>query len=244
MNEFKEYYSRENIIKYLCKIRIAYANKRHKKCLLDNLVDPKSHVPTIYDYYDTQIISELNKLLPPRRLWLTNGFNTYKTVREGKSNSCKLKKIDTDDKNRQILYNTIKKHYKLKKTYPYQSVLNNFVDQIQHEIENCIYKINEPDIIPEIKEQNKSKKRYLKRKGCKLECRPISRFWLKDRIVIGITNKFFTELFDSFFEDSSLAFRAKNSSNSEDKNHHLAILRIIKYKKTNVNKTTFVAECD
>ena len=244
MNEFREYYSRENIIKYLCKIRIAYANKRHKKYLLDNLVDKKNHLKIISDAYDTQIISELNCLLPSRRLWLTNGFNTYKSVCDVKSKSIYLKKIDTDEKNKQILYNTIKRHAKSKITYSYQVKLNNFISQIQNEIENCNYKINDPDIVPEIKEVNKSKKKYLIRNGIKLECRPISRFLLKDRIVISIANKFFTDLFDEFFEDTSLAFRAKCRFNNEEKNHHLAVLKILEYKQKNSYNNTFVAECD
>lgn len=108
------------------------------------------------------------------------------------------------------------------------------------------YKIIEPDIIPEIKEQNQSKLKYLKKKGEKLECRPISRFVLKDRIILSLTNKFLTELFDPYFEKSSLAFRSaiKNENGYEVTKHHTAVDRILDYKLQFKERSLFVAECD
>lgn len=65
-----------------------------------------------------------------------------------------------------------------------------------------------------------------------------------DRIVISITNKFLTNLLDKHFEKSSLAFRAKGKDESEEKNHHLAINKIIEFKQKNITTNLFVAECD
>ncbi len=244
MKEFKEYYSREQIIKYLCKIRVSYANKRHKKYLLDKLVDKKNHLYPITTDYDDEINKQLDEILPKRRLWITNGFNTYKHVYDKKNNGKQLKKIETDDKNKQILFNTIRIHSKQKSKYSYLVKLDAFIKGIQTEIETLSLKIEKPDIVPEIKETNKSKKKYLIKKGTELECRPISRFKLKERIVISLTNKYLTELFDEFFEASSLAFRAKDKFYDLEKNHLLAISRIIKYKKEHQNKDIYVAECD
>jgi hypothetical protein len=242
--EFREYYSREAIIKYLCKIRISYSSKRHKKQLLDNLVYKENHLKKLNDSYDNEILNQLNLILPKRRQWLTHNCKTHIKCFNPISGKSELKKIDTDDKNKQILFNTIKRHSKNKLKYPYQFELDRFIAEIQNGITNCKYKISTPNIVPELKETNKSKKKYNISKNLPFDCRPISRFTLMDRIVISITNKYLTVLFDQHFEPSSLAFRAKSKDQTEEKNHHIAINKIIEFKKQNSNVDLFVAECD
>jgi len=242
--EFKDYYDRDSIIKYLCKIRISYSNKRHKRQLLDNLVHKVNHLPKLNDPYDDEIIRQLDLLLPSRRQWLTHNSKRHIKCKNESTGKNELKKIETDDKNRQILYNTIKRHSTNKSKYFYQYELEKFIAEIQSDIDTCSYKITTPDIVPEVKELNKSKKKYLIKKNEKFDCRPISRFILRDRIVISITNKFLTDLLDDHFEKSSLAFRAKIPGEREEKNHHLAISKIIQFKQHNVNTNLFVAECD
>jgi hypothetical protein len=51
-------------------------------------------------------------------------------------------------------------------------------------------------------------------------------------------------LFDDYFEKSSLAFRAIKNTESQDRNHHLAIKEILKYKKLYNDTDLYVAECD
>ncbi|WP_018342206.1 reverse transcriptase domain-containing protein [Cytophaga aurantiaca] len=240
--EFKEYYSRESIIKYLCKIRISYSSKRHKKQLLNNLVHKDNHLKKSNDYYDEEIIKQLNLLLPSRRQWLTHNSKTHIKCKNIVTGKDELKKINTDDKNKQILFHTIKRHEKNKSKYKYQLELDKFISEIENGIDNCSYKITTPNIIPEVKETSKSKIKYNIQKNKKIECRPISRFLLMDRIVISLSNKFLTNLLDNYFEDSALAFRAKK--NEEEKNHHLAINKIIDFKLKNSSVDLFVAECD
>ena len=105
MKEFKDYYSPDQIIKYLCKIRIMYANKRNKKYLLDKLSkqEKKSIIPE--NAYDIEILSQLDMLLPKRRLWVTNGQRTFKVVTNKQTLQKEAKKIDTDEKNQEILFN-------------------------------------------------------------------------------------------------------------------------------------------
>jgi len=242
--EFQDYYSRENVIKYLCKIRVSYSSKRHKKQLLDNLVYKEKQLKKLNDTYDTEIIDQLDLLLPSRRQWLTHNSKRHIKYNNSATGNNELKKLDTDDKNQLILFNTIKRHSKNKIKYPYQLALDKFISEIQSGIYNCNYKISTPNIVPEVKETNKSKKKYYISKNKKFECRPISRFALMDRIVISITNKFLTNLFDSHFEPCSLAFRAKGKEHGEEKNHHLAINKIIEFKQKNITTNLFVAECD
>lgn len=242
--EFKDFYNRENIIKYLCKIRISYSTKRHKKQLLDNLVFKDNHLKKLNDPYDIEIIRQLELLLPSRRQWLTHNSKRHIKFKNPLTGNYELKKIETDDKNKQILYNTIKRHSTNKSKYPYQYELDKFISEIQNGIDNCNYKISTPNIVPEVKETNKSKKKYFILKNKQFECRPISRFTLMDRIVISITNKFLTNLFDNYFDESSLAFRAKGKDEGGEKNHHLAINKIIEFKQKNISCNLFVAECD
>jgi Reverse transcriptase (RNA-dependent DNA polymerase) len=244
MKEFTTYYSADQIIKYLCKIRIMYANKRNKKYLLDKLSKQEKKSNISENAYDMEILYQLDKLLPKRRLWLTNGQRTFKVVKNKQTFQREVKKIDTDEKNREILFNTIRIY--LNKQNPPEFIvnLNNFINEIQTSIETKSYEIEKPDIIPEVKETNLSKKNLELKKSNAFECRPISRFTLKDRIVISLTNKFFTELFDDFFEESALAFRAIKDNDPVRKNHHLAIKKIIQYKNLHKEKELYVAECD
>lgn len=243
MKEFSEYYSRDQIIKYLCKIRIKYANKRNKKYLLNKLTKPENYLKELPNSYDDKIVRQLDELLPKRRLWLSKGQRTFKIVINKETNEKEVLKIDTDEKNREILYNTIKKYLNKKGDFEFVTKLNKFILYIQNSIENETFIFEKPDIVPEIKELNKSKQN-LQLKKHKIECRPISRFLLKDRIVLSLTNKFLTELFDDYFEKSSLAFRATKDNVWRDRNHHLAIKKIIEYKKSHSDNDLFVAECD
>lgn len=244
MKAFKDYYTQDQILKYLCKIRIAYANKRHKKCLLDKLTKPANYLKKIQSNYDDEILQQLGEMLPKRRLWLCGGQRTKKLTRNIVAGTVVIEKIDTDEKNREILYNTIKKHISSNGKFEYVDRLLTFIAEIQEAINEKAYQITSPDIIPEIKETNKSLQKLSLKKSGSIECRPISRFSLKDRIVISLTNKFLTKLFDEFFEDSSLAFRATKSNDVKVKNHHLAVNRIIEYKAKNIDRNLWVAECD
>jgi Reverse transcriptase (RNA-dependent DNA polymerase) len=244
MKEFKEYYSEDQIIKYLCKIRIKYANRRNKKYLLDKLAMPEKIFKQFDSQYDIDILKQLDDLLPKRRLWLKNGQRTYKLVINKQTGKKELKKLDTDTKNQEILYNTIKKYFRSNKPLEFVINLRKFIVEIQTSIDTKTYKISKPDVIPEIKESNRSKKNLQFKNFHALECRPISRFVLRDRIVISLTNKFLTELFDDFFEDSALAFRALKKDAPSPKNHHLAVNKIIAFKNSHIENDVFVAECD
>ena len=246
MKEFKDYYTSEIIIKQICKIRISYARRRNKKILLDNLTTKKFQIKEQENAYDKEIISKLDEILPCRRLWLTNGQRTYKQTldeRTGQSNNIK---INTDDKNREILFNTVQKYRIEQPNLDFIKRLNDFIKDVQDSIEDENYKIDQPDILPEIKEKRKGKLNYDKLKGNKTECRPISRFKLKDRIILSISNKYLTVLFDDYFESCSFAFRAVKEINGfiTPLKHHDAIKEILKYKERNRESIVYVAECD
>jgi hypothetical protein len=248
MRDFKEYYSDDEILKYLCKIRIKYAQKRSKKILLDKLTTKEHYIKPRSTDYDEQILKELNKMLPPRRKWLSKGQRTFMVIKSPGDGTLKRVKLDHDDKNKEILFNTIKKYRRQHPSADFVVKLNLFIKDIRDSVENNTYTIASPDILPEIKERNKSALKNEIFKGPKRanECRPISRFQLKDRIVLSLVNKFFTELFDPYFEDSSLAFRAvkRNEDGVVSLKHHDAVKRIISFRKQYEGQDLYVAECD
>jgi len=246
MKEFKEYYSRDKIIKYLCKIRISYARKRYKINLLDNLTSKEYFIKEIRSEYDENIIKELKNILPSRRMWLTSGQRTHEWVVNNSSGLRSHIKISTDEKNKEILFKTTRKYVREKPNSEFVIKLNEFIKDIQESIENNSYTISEPDILPEVKEKSKYKLDFEKANKINTECRPISRFSLKDRIILSITNKFLTELFDDFFEDSSFAFRAVKEIDGKviPITHHMAIDKIIENKRKYENIDLYVAECD
>lgn len=244
MRAFEEYYTDEKIIKHLCKIRISYARRRNKKHLLDKLTKPESQVENKVSKYDEEILSELSKILPNRRIWLTSGQRTHKwIISKGKKEHLKL---DTDDKNREALYNTIKKYRRDFPTSPFVIELNRFIIDIKNSIESGVYRFSTPDILPEVKERNRNVLKYCTKNNKTIECRPIARFKLKDRIILSLANKFLTDLLDDFFEESSLAFRAVKKVDDEIVaiKHHDAIVKILDNKAKNPQLDFYVAECD
>ena len=70
-------------------------------------------------------------------------------------------------------------------------------------------------------------------------------FSLKDRIILSITNKYLTRLFDNYFEDCSYAFRSKrNRENTKIVNHHDCIADVLEYRKKYSGKDLWMVECD
>jgi hypothetical protein len=98
------------------------------------------------------------------------------------------------------------------------------------------HSVKTPLIFPKLKEK-------LKKEGIN-ECRPICMFNLKDRILLSLTNKFLTQLFDEQFQDSAYAFRAKKNNEGSILSHHDCIKDILEFRNANINRELYVAECD
>lgn len=252
MKNFKIYYSEKQIISLLCKIRVSYAEKRNKIQLLNDLTSKGNHVyfegKIVPNSYDDRMLKQLNEIMPPRRLWVTLNHkelyeNKYNTKYKTKLNLESKKKLNTNDKNKKCLIRTINLYRNKYPEFKFVKKLNDFLADIIFSIENNSFNISPLDIFPEIKQTSKYKFESELRYNGVTECRPISRFELKDRIVLSITNKFFTKLFDGFFEESSLAFRLVESDENK-KNHHTAIKKIIEEKSKYPNQNLFVSECD
>lgn len=233
MNKLDEYITKERIIFYLCRIRAKHAKQRSKKHLVHLLSKNEEYNYHLNSKSNKVKVNEelvvLNSLLPSRRKWIKlNKANRYDNGSQ---------RINSVDYNVKSLMLTIEYY---KKNFPEEQFLINldkFIEDIHFSINDPNYKIDEPTIIPKLKGD---------KDPITNKCRPISLFSLKDRLIISFTNKYFTEVFDSYFYPHSYAFRAVQINDSEKYTltHHDSIQTILDYKKRYKGKRLWVAECD
>jgi len=231
--KFDSYITNDNIVFYICRIRAKYAKQRSKLHLTHILSgSPESNYHLNHEKNQKFIDDELkflSSILPARKKWKTlKKKNRYKTD---------LEKINSIDYNTKSLLITIEYYRKNNPSEPFLLKLEEFIKIVQNSFEDENYIIDTPKIIPQLK----GDKHKIENK-----CRPISLFKLRDRIVISLTNKYFTNIFDKYFYDKSFAFRAVRR-NGLDKNvvtHHDAIQSILDYKKEYTGKRLWVSECD
>ena len=114
--------------------------------------------------------------------------------------------------------------------------LQKFISEIVAISKGGDYEVSKPIIFPKLKDKIKQHDRN--------ECRPICIFSLKDRIVLSLTNKFLTRVFDEQFQDCSYAFRSKRNSQGNVFSHHDCIVNIGNFRSENTESSLFVAECD
>jgi hypothetical protein len=236
MKQFEEFFTDDKIIYYLCKVRAKVAKHRNKKHLLHLLTDNDD-----FNYHSKSMLSEhekefhdlLNSLFPQRSKWVNLG-----EASRNKKIGGVTQKISSVDKNIYALIKTVKYFRSKEPSEPFVKRLNDFILDIQQTILNPSYNISSPIIYPKPKEKKKLHELKADEKNV---CRPIALFGLKDRLILSFTNKFLSKLFDKYFEDCSLAFRAKPMGLV---NHHTAIQHIQDYKAKYKTIPLWVAECD
>lgn len=243
MKEFKSYFTEKEILRQICKIRVKLAKSRSKKHLLHLLtsndqynyhLDSSKEASNKFEQYQLELTQFLVTILPPRKKWVKLGSVSRR--KPGKENEF----LTSNDKNFYSLLKTIKSHSKKELKEQWFINLQKFISEILELSNDDSYIIAEPIIIPKLKDKLKDKLK----KDEKNECRPICIFTLKDRIILSVTNKFLTRLFDCYFQESSYAFRSKKNDSGMILSHHDCVEEILKFRKENINKDLFVAECD
>lgn len=246
MKQFESYFTREAIISYLCKLRSKVAKSRNKKHLIHLLTDSEKfnyHVNDSKKYhdakedtsnefvkYESQFLAELNRILPPRKKWISLGSKS----RISKANN---QPLSSNDRNYYSLIKTIKSYGQKSSKETWLIELDNFILDIQNTVLSGSYKISHPIVFPKLKND-----KTLKGPN---GCRPLSLFALKDRIILSLTNKYLTRLFDNYFRDCSYAFRSKkNKENTKIVNHHDCIKDILEYRKKHQDNALWMVECD
>jgi hypothetical protein len=239
MKSFDQFFNENEILRQICKIRVKLAKSKSKKHLIHLLTsNPKfnyhknlAKIPTNeFEKYQTELVQFLSTILPPRKKWVKLGSNSRR--KPHRANEF----LTSNDKNFYSLLKTIKVHKQKKSTEQWFINLQQYIIEIQTLAVNKEYSISPPIIFPKLKEK-------LKKAG-KNECRPICMFGLKDRIILSITNKFLTRLFDKYFQDSSYAFRSKKNEENKILSHHDCVKKILKYKSEIESDELFVVECD
>ena len=172
----------------------------------------------------------LCSLFPSRKAWKT--VLKDKRMKDGVARS-------TSEKTLLSLLATLRYYEKKDPTPPFLIRLNEFIKEIQDAIHEGNYKISSPRIIPKLKDDKPSQTELN-------ICRPIASFGLKDKIILSITNKYLTDIFDPFFIERSYAFRSKRMI--KDKlmcpTHHEPVEEILEYRKEHKEGSLYVAECD
>jgi hypothetical protein len=239
MKSFAQYFSENDILRQLCKIRVKMAKSKSKKHLLNILTSNVKYnyhlqhkkVPNNeFERYQSELSNFFSTILPPRKKWVKLG---QASRRNPQINS---EFLTSNDKNFYSLLKTIKLHKKNNSQEQWFLNLYVFIKEIQDLSCSELYKVETPLIFPKLKDK-------LKKIG-KNECRPICMFNLKDRLILSATNKFLTQLFDEHFQDSSYAFRSKKNEENKILSHHDCIKDILKFKNKNKGKELYVVECD
>ncbi|GBR75860.1 putative reverse transcriptase [Candidatus Termititenax persephonae] len=211
---FDNYFTRDKIIQLLCKYRAKVAKNRHKKHIRYSL--------STECYIEPK--GEIYQIMPPRRMW-----HKFRFKEDNKEDSVKY--------TRKVIYKTIKytegkfQNNPLKTPPEWFDKLNLFIDDIVSKI-NSDYKLGKPHIYLITKDKTRT------------EYRPLSQYALAEKVIISVTAKYLTEIFDCLFLDCSYAFRLTKSKNdSSGRNHHATIPIIQEYRQNN-GANLWVAECD
>ncbi|OVE73935.1 hypothetical protein BVX94_02350 [bacterium B17] len=213
---YNEYFSEENIVNELIKIRIASARKRHEIEFLNNI---SSLAPNSVE----KIACPATKYLPPRRKWKRPRKQFRQLPNADKTPICR------DKINAAAIRATIvsaKKNNNLDQ-YTWGSNLTTFIQEVRESITGSI-KIENPEIF--LQGKNREKKTY----------RPIAVYRsLKDRIVLSLTARYLREALDDNMLPCVYAFRSKNSYS-----YNKAVADLREHRIKHESQDLYVAECD
>lgn len=236
MTKFEDYFTKKTITAFLCKLRAKQASKRNKKnilCRLSKAAKYNYHKTEAENYteYEKLFYCQLNELLPKRRQWIEPNA-------KGRINKKTKEKYSTADKNASVIAQTISFY---SKKFPEEIFLQNldaFIKDIQHTIFGPEIKIDTPALYPKYKDKDSVPKGKINKP------RPISLYKLKDRIILSLTNRYLTDLFDEYFQPSSFAFRARNKTTNILPTHHDCIKAINAFREKNREGELYAVECD
>ncbi|RZJ51379.1 MAG: hypothetical protein EOO44_14705 [Flavobacterium sp.] len=243
MKQFENYFTENEILRQICKIRVKLAKSKSKKHLLHLLTSNEKfnyHLKSNktprneFEQYQHDLTKFLQTILPPRKKWIKLGEKSRRKPHSEKEF------LTSNDKNFYSLLKTIKVESKKDTKAEWYINLQKFISEILVLSCDNSFTITTPLIFPKLKEKIK---RYPTENEIN-ECRPICIFKLKERIILSITNKFLTNLFDEHFQDSSYAFRSKKNDQNTILSHHDCISDILKFRNANKDINLYIAECD
>lgn len=224
MESFGKYISFWKVADVIVSKRVQLCDKRHKKHQMHLL----SHSLGLGSMSKSE--QQILAMMPPRRSWVSLAQRDRYKVDEGK----RMQRKAAADCNRQCIRWTIKRDLRAGLEPPYLVKLKEFVDKIQHRVQEEDFVLSAPELFPEEKDKD--------------SCRPLCKFEnLEDAVIVILANRYLTELFNGYFYDESLAFRSKRVYHGEKDYvtaHHDAIARMKEYRGRFEGKKLYVSECD
>ena len=225
MESFVEFVTDKRIIECLCRKRASEAGKRH---------DAHHHHALSSDKKIPDVSHIVYSLTPPRRQWIHLGEKGRLTAALGG----RRQTISTEERTYRSVLWTIIRDMENASDAPYLQELKSFIRGLKDRIQDPDYSIETPRTIPILKKR---------KDGAKDEYRPICLFEnLYDAIIIILSNRYLSKLFDGYFYEDSLAFRPKRRFHGKIVTtfHHDAISLITNYLEHNSGRSIYVAECD
>lgn len=222
MIPFEEYFSFNNIVDFLVKQRIKISFQAHQRQYLDKILKLNNKI----EHEDLRF---LQSVLPPRKKWSRSAtFDKRQKLNTAvENNTAAIKnsvyKIHRRFVNKELQFLETPLWYQNLRKYIFEIRIRTFQE------EN--FRIAEPNIIPKEKEKGS------------LTMRPIANFNIDDKLILSLTNKYLTSIFDDLFLDNSTAFRQRIGNRRSPK-HHDTIKEIKDYRLLNIDQPLYVAECD
>ena len=241
MRQYEDYFSEESIIELLCRYRVREADRRHKVVMAHKVT---SHPIVRKKLERAKKPSKLDELLPPRSEWIR--------PRKQKRDECDPKKI-TRLALKARIYAVRRLALAGRADIPvWYWRLREFIHtaQLRALAPSKSEGFTRPIIYGEAKptrsqaERRRRKKRGEKLQPFKRELRPIADYILEDKVIITLTARYLSTIFDCEFCDSSYAFRKKRNASGQVRSHHDAIVRILEFREQHANEQIWVAECD
>lgn len=186
----------------------------------------------VNDLHKIQDIALLGSILPPRKQWSRPNKNSN---RQRYTSSIELNKASIKNRVYIVHKEFVSGKIVFKDAPKWYQNLRYFLFELRLDVlYGTVLRISKPDIFPAKK--NPDVKADTSR-------RPLAKFYLRDKIILSLTNKYLTKIFDEEFLDSSFAFRSKNSWKGGP-TYHDAVNILRQYRTENQDNELYVAECD
>jgi hypothetical protein len=211
---FNDTFSRNNVIRELCKERAKLARKRNDKQFLHRIDENQPAGPVM-----SETDEELENLFPARRKW-----HRYRIRNRGNKSSYDL--------NVEALYRAV---IKLRKTTPEDKWIQALNGRVQHirtrALKETPFRFSAPRVCPIEKEKGSGK------------YRPLSCFLLDDKVIDCLTARYLRKNLDRALRPSCLAFRCSHGKKPPPTIHD-ALQKLLNLNQRHLKSRLFVAECD
>jgi len=212
--QFADYFSDDQIIRVLCRMRVGEARRLNERLFLQRIKpDEKMNERSA-------AAEALEGLFPPRRAW-----RKYRPRNR--------ERLSGSDSNFAALHLTIRALRNGEPPPHWAARLNALIRAVQDKaLRESPVLLSPPEVMLALKDGKKPSVR-----------RPICSFPMVERVVISLTARYLREHLDHSFDRCSLAFRCRRGRRAAPK-HHDAVQQILKYRKACGGKKLYVAECD